>query len=174
MSFDPYRPIYELLESGGQVLEVILVVTFVIWLLIVERYWYFVQQRSFVSDIAARWNARSDRRSRASQAIRACWLSQLRCRLERRIGLVKTLVSVSLLLGLFGTVTGMIGVFEGMSMFGAGEPGGVRAVADGITVAVIPAMAGMVAALSGLYFSAQLQKRAAREVRKLHDRLSLG
>ncbi len=174
MIFDLYQPLRDLLESGGQVLEVILVVTFVIWLLIIERYWYFAQQRPFVSAVAARWNARSDKRSRASRMIRACWLSQFRRRLEQRIGLVKVLVSVSLLLGLFGTVTGMIRVFEGMSVFSAGGPGGIRAVADGVTVATIPAMAGMVAALSGLYFSAQLQKRAAREVRKLYDRLTLG
>lgn len=168
-----YRPIFDLLESGGPVLAVILVVTFAIWLLILERYWYFAQQRTFVAGVAARWRARPDKRSRAARAIRACWLSQFRRRLERRIGLVKVLVSVSLLLGLLGTVTGMIGVFEGMSVFGGGGPGGIRAVADGVTVATIPAMAGMVAALSGLYFSAQLQKRAAREVRKLYDRLTV-
>ena len=174
MILDLYQPIGALLESGGPVLAVILVVTFVIWLLIIERYWYFAQQRAFVSDVAARWRARADKHSRASRMIRACWLSQYRRRLERRISLVKVLVSVSLLLGLLGTVTGMIGVFEGMSVFGAGGPGGIRAVADGVTVATIPAMAGMVAALSGLYFSTQLQKRAAREVRKLHDRLTVG
>ncbi len=170
-----HRALTDLLASGGPVLTVLLVVTFVIWLLILERYWYFtLQQRVVADEVASRWKVRSDRRSRASRMIRACWLSQFHRRLEQRLGLIRVLVGTSLLLGLLGTVTGMIGVFESMSAFGAGGPGGIRAVADGVTGATIPAMAGMVAALSGVYFSAQLQKRAAHEVRGLRDRLALG
>ncbi len=174
MNIGLYHSMHAFLDSGGFVLNVILAITFVIWLLIIERYWYFAfQQRSLSNEIATRWRRRADRRSRASRMIRTCWLSQFRLRLEQRIGLVKVLVSVSLLLGLLGTVTGMVSVFEGLSVFGAGGPGGIRAVADGVTSATIPAMAGMVAALSGLYFSVQLQKRVAREVRKLRERLAL-
>ena len=163
------------LDSGGLVLAVILAVTFIVWLLIIERYWYFTfQRRALSNDISKRWRARTDKRSRIARTIRACWLSQFRLRLEQRIGLIKALVSVSLLLGLLGTVTGMVGVFEGLSVSGAGgEAGGIRVVADGVTRATIPAMAGMVAALSGLYFSVQLKRRAAHEVRKLSDCLEL-
>ncbi len=174
VSLDPFRPIGELLESGGPVLGILLVMTFVMWLLIIERYWYLsFQQRFFADEFASRWRARSDRRSRAARMIRSCWLSQFRCHLEQRIALIRMLVGISLLLGLLGTVTGMVGVFEGLSVFGVGGSGGIRAVADGIAGAVFPAMAGMVAALSGVYFSAQLKKRVAHAVRVLRVCLAL-
>ena len=170
-----YHAMGAFLDSGGLVLAVILAFTFVIWLLIIERYWYFAFHSGARADeFSAGWRARADQRSRAARALRACWLSQFRLQLEQRIGLISTLVGISLLLGLLGTVSGMVGVFEGLSVFGAGASGGIRAVADGVTRATIPAMAGMVAALSGVYFSAQLKKRAAREVRKLRAQLALG
>ena len=161
-------------DIGGPVLEVILVLTFLMWLLLVERYWFFASQRGSSGDrVAALWSTRSDRHSYASRMIRACWLSQFEVRLNCRLTLIKALVSVSLLLGLLGTVTGMVNVFDKLSMPGVGEAGGIRAIADGVAGAAIPAMAGMVTALSGVYFSAQLKKRAVVEVRKLRARLTL-
>ena len=168
MGFAPY-----LFDHGGLALEVIFAVTFVLWMLIIERYWYCAfQQRTFADELAARWRARANRRSHASRSIRACWLSQFRLRLERRVSLIKALVGVSLLLGLLGTVIGMIGVFESVPAFGAGGIG-VRAISDGVTAAIIPAMAGMAAALPGLYFVAQLRRRVEVEVQKLRSRLAL-
>jgi biopolymer transport protein ExbB len=45
--------------------------------------------------------------------------------------------------------------------------------AGGISKATLPTMAGMVAALSGLIFSVQLERRAKREGREMADRLVL-
>ena len=64
--------------------------------------------------------------------------------------MVKTLVALCPLLGLLGTVTGMIEVFDVMAIAGSGN---ARAMAAGVSKATIPTMAGMVAAISGLYFS---------------------
>ena len=174
MSINFYHSIIDFLEYGGAVIEVIFIVTFIIWLLIIERYWYCAFQQRFVADkLVARWHIRCDKRPRASRLIRSCWLSQFRCLLEQNIGLIEVLVSVSLLLGLLGTVTGMIGVFEGMSTFDTGGQSGIQVIVDGVTVAIIPAMAGMIVALSGVYFSVQLKKRTKKEVRKLNGRLTL-
>ena len=173
MSIGIYRAIGDLLDHGGAVLEVIFVVTFVIWVLIIDRYWFFAFQRREIADaFARRWQRRGDKCSRAALMIRTCWLSQFRCCLERRLGLLQMLVGTSLLLGLLGTVIGMIGVFEGISSFSTAASG-IRGLTNSITAATIPAMAGMVAALSGVYFSAQLKKRAAYAVHDLRARLAV-
>jgi biopolymer transport protein ExbB len=66
------------------------------------------------------------------------------------------------LLGLLGTVSGMIKVFEVIYAFGAGN---ARGMAAGISEALITTMAGLITALSGLFFAANLESRArhARE-----------
>jgi biopolymer transport protein ExbB len=68
-----------------------------------------------------------------------------------------------------GTVTGMISVFEVMSLLGGGSP---RAMAEGVSRATIPTMAGMVAAISGIYFSAWLERETEAEVRRTEDLLT--
>ncbi len=75
------------------------------------------------------------------------------------------------LLGLLGTVTGMIEVFDVMAIAGSGNP---RAMASGVSRATIPTMAGMVAALSGLIFSVQLERRSKSEASRIADQLAPG
>ncbi len=89
--------------------------------------------------------------------IRTMLISQVRQNLDRSLLIVKTLVAVCPLLGLLGTVTGMIEVFDVMAIAGSGN---VRAMASGVSKATIPTMAGMVAALSGLYFSVSMERFA--------------
>ncbi len=157
--------------SGGQVLGIILVTTFVMWFLIVERYWYFFFQKGdAVNKILIRWAAMSDADTWRLRMIRACYISQFKQQVTMRIGWIKVLITVSMLLGLLGTIVGMIDVFEGMMLTQASD---VRVLAAGVSRTVIPAMAGLVAALSGLYFSFQLEQSASREVQKLADKLTV-
>ena len=79
------------------------------------------------------------------------------------MSIIKTLIALCPLLGLLGTVTGMIEVFEIMAAVGTGN---ARAMASGISKATIPTMAGMVGALSGIYFNARLERMIKR---KKHD-----
>ena len=53
------------------------------------------------------------------------------------------------MIGLLGTVYGMIEVFEVLSFLGTGNP---RAMSSGVAMATIPTMSGMVITLFGLYF----------------------
>ena len=80
--------------------------------------------------------------------------------LNRTIPLIKTLVALCPLLGLLGTVTGMVEAFDVMAIAGSGNP---RAMASAVSRAILPTMAGMVAALSGFVFSVQIEKRAQSE-----------
>lgn len=72
------------------------------------------------------------------------------------------------LLGLLGTVTGMIQVFNVMAVAGTSN---ARLMAAGVSAATIPTMAGLVAALSGLYFASSLQRRAKDKIQILEDSL---
>ena len=83
--------------------------------------------------------------------------------------LIDTLVALCPLLGLLGTVTGMIEVFNVMAVTGGGD---AKSMAGGVEKATIPTMAGMVAALSGLFANTYIQRIANREQILLEDQLT--
>jgi len=88
--------------------------------------------------------------------------------LERGLTLVGVLAAIAPLLGLLGTVLGMIGTFDTIAVFGTGN---ARAMAGGISQALITTQTGLLIAIPGLYMRNFLQRRAAN----LHHRLeSLG
>ena len=74
------------------------------------------------------------------------------------------------LLGLLGTVTGMIEVFNILAITGGGD---ARSMASGVSKATIPTMAGMVAALSGVFASTWLARKAEREKELIQDQLTI-
>lgn len=158
------------MESGGDVLVVIFAVTLLMWTLILERVWFMrishPRKRKQVLDA---WQKREDHTSWYAQAIRRKIVSEVSEGLHHALPMIKTLVALCPLLGLLGTVTGMIEVFNVMAIAGNGNP---RAMASGVSMATIPTMAGMVAALSGLYMSAQLKKFAEEETRRVSDAMT--
>jgi len=157
------------MEKGGPVLYWIMLTTFLMWVLIIERLWYlrFVfkgdQQR-----IQTIWEHRKERKSWYAHKIRTALISRASERLHQGINIIKTLVALCPLVGLLGTVTGMINVFEVMAILGSGN---ARAMADGVSKATIPTMAGMVAALSGVFISTYLERMVARGSDSLEDSL---
>ncbi len=166
---DGFLSIRDFLELGGNVLFAIMLVTFVMWTLILERYIYLrTGYRAAVNEVLEEWRARADRSSWYAQQIRRELVSRMSMSLERGIPLIKTLVALCPLLGLLGTVTGMVEVFQVMSISGSGN---ARAMASGVSKATIPTMAGMVAAISGLIFSVQLERRAKSETDWVADEL---
>ena len=64
--------------------------------------------------------------------------------LERWQGLIKLLAAVAPLLGLLGTVTGMIATFQAITQYGTGDP---KMMADGISQALVTTVLGLVAAI---------------------------
>ena len=70
--------------------------------------------------------------------------SALQPTLERFLTTVKVLSVVSPLLGLLGTVTGMIQTFQAITLFGAGDP---KLMAGGISVALVTTMLGLYSAI---------------------------
>jgi biopolymer transport protein ExbB len=159
----------DFVETGGDVLFIIAIVTFGMWLLIFERYWFFSRVHPKIAEqVQKQWDARQDQRSWYAHKIRLLLITDVDIELQRGLQIIKSLVALCPMLGLLGTVTGMIEVFDVMAIAGSGN---VRGMAGGISKATLPTMAGMVAALSGLIFSVQLERRAKREGRLMSDRL---
>jgi len=159
------------IEKGGPVLYGVMVVTFAMWVLIIERIWYFsaVAEKD-VQRVLSAWESREERRSWYAHKVRQAMISEVSQNLNANVGMIKTLVATCPLVGLLGTVTGMVAVFDVMAVLGSGN---ARAMADGVSKATLPTMAGMVAALSGVFMSTWLERKAKRESEKLEDTLTM-
>ncbi len=170
----------EFLETGGNVLVVIMIVTFIMWAFILERlaYWRFAHGRMEKDKISAwrEWTGghpvtTEDRwRWFQGHAVREQLISEARQSAEQNVELVKTLVAIAPMLGLLGTVTGMVEVFDVMAISGSSN---ARAMSAGVSKATIPTMAGMVSALSGLFLSNYIERLAKKKVQSLGDHLEI-
>ncbi|MBE0363491.1 biopolymer transport protein ExbB [Pseudoalteromonas ulvae UL12] len=164
-----WESVRDFVATGGQVLYVVAIALFLMWVLMIERYWFLTAEFPRMrKSIIASWDARQDTTSWYAHRIRDAWISDAAEKLNQRMLLIKTLVAICPLIGLLGTVTGMIAVFETMANQGTGN---ARLMAAGISMATIPTMAGMVAALSGVFFSTRLEAKAKVAKAKLVDSL---
>jgi biopolymer transport protein ExbB len=167
-----YESLQTFLASGGEVLVAIMILTFVMWGLILERLMYWTTAQSGVLRRAKRaWEARSDHKSWFAHAYRNRLLSEARQEAERFNGVIKILVAVTPLLGLLGTVTGMVFVFDVMAVTGSSN---ARLMAAGISRATIPTMAGLFVSVSGVMFTYWFDRFVARQQAKLGEDLKLG
>ncbi|MCB2386718.1 MotA/TolQ/ExbB proton channel family protein [Thalassolituus alkanivorans] len=88
-------------------------------------------------------------------------------RLTRAIGWIKIISVVAPLLGLLGTVTGMIDVFETMSLFGTGDP---KLMAGGISQALVTTVLGLVAAIPCVFLHTLTNNRSRELMMILEER----
>ena len=167
--YEAVGSVRDFIELGGNVLYGIMIVLFLMWTLIFERLWFLYRvypgrKRAVVTE----WEDRADTTSWYAKRIRESLVSEASLALKRNVGVIKALIAICPLLGLLGTVTGMIAVFDVMTYSGGGN---ARAMAGGVSMATVPTMAGMVAALSGVYFGTWLEHKAQTETEKLEDLL---
>lgn len=167
--YDALGSIRSFLDLGGDVLYAIMFVLFLMWTFILERLWYFYRVHpSEKQAIVNAWESRADTKSWYAKRIREEMISRTSIALKNNIALIKALIAICPLLGLMGTVTGMVSVFDVMTYAGSGN---ARAMAAGVSMATVPTMAGMVAALSGVYFGTWLEHKATTETEALGDLL---
>ena len=105
--------IRDFIEAGGQVLLVIGILIFTMWLMILERIFYYLNgHRTNVKETRQRWQQREDKSSWNAEQIRQAMISRVSLALGGNLPVIKALVALCPLLGLMGTVTGMIEVFD--------------------------------------------------------------
>ena len=142
------------MEKGGDVLWLIAGLVFFMWMLIFERIWYFsVAWKKDRAAAVSTWESRTERKSWNAKAIRMKLLSNSRELINENMAVISTCVALCPLLGLLGTVTGMIEVFNVMAVTGGGD---AKSMAGGVEKSTIPTLSGMVAALSGLFANTYL------------------
>jgi len=91
-------------------------------------------------------------------------------KLERGLNTLKVLAGVAPLLGLLGTVTGMIVTFQAITLFGTGDP---KLMAGGISQALVTTVLGLVAAIPLLLLHSLASGRA-RTVQQILEEQSAG
>ncbi|MGF1695297.1 MotA/TolQ/ExbB proton channel family protein [Vibrio lamellibrachiae] len=147
----------QFMQQGGFVLWWLAAVVLLYWFLVIERVLYvtlyFPKQRQLWVD---KWHERMDHSSWHARSIKEGWLGEARTSLQQNLSFIKLLVALCPMLGLLGTVTGMISVFDVMANQGSSDP---QLMASGISLATLPTMAGMVAALAGMFVHARLSKK---------------
>ncbi|WP_110691897.1 MotA/TolQ/ExbB proton channel family protein [Salinicola halophyticus] len=90
-------------------------------------------------------------------------------RLERGQPIVKLIAAVAPLLGLLGTVTGMIVTFQSITVFGTGDP---QLMAGGISQALVTTVLGLITAVPLLFVNTALSSRSRRLIGLLEGRAS--
>jgi biopolymer transport protein ExbB len=168
---DASSAIRDFLELGGPMLNAIALTILMMWIRVFERLLFFRTelQRLFAREHSA-WQARQERRSWFAQAIREASISRARLAAEQSLPFIRTLVALCPLLGLMGTVSGMIEVFDALAISGTGN---ARSMAAGVSRATIPTMAGMVGAVLGLLAVALLARIAKQQVAQFDEKLVL-
>ncbi len=162
-------PLSEFMSQGGTILWWLAAVVAVSWLLVVERVIYLTftfpkQRKQWIE----KWHARTEHNSWHAHAIKEGWVGQAHIALTQNLNVIKVMVAICPMLGLLGTVTGMISVFDVMATQGSSDP---KLMASGISLATLPTMAGMVAALAGMFVHARLVKKCRLLEMKLEKSL---
>ena len=85
---------------------------------------------------------------------------------ERRLNLLSSVISISPMLGLLGTVTGMIRAFTNISKYGAGD---AAIVADGIAEALLTTAAGLMIAIPVIVVYNYLNRRLEKMENEIDD-----
>lgn len=148
-------------------MQALLAVCLCLWLLIVERYCFYYWQ-------LPKLNLQLQQQLQQRQLSQLPWawqhslqtklLSQYQGLLNAKLSSIRLLIKLCPLLGLLGTVSGMIHVFDVIAITGNSD---AKAMAAGIYHATVPTMAGLMLALSGLYFSHQLKAKAEHEYQQI-------
>lgn len=177
-----FEQIREYLDTGGVVMVPLLAVSLIMWVLIINRAFFFrrLYHRNMPREKAGQFVSSGNVPSfKAFRGITAMFVSEFLVRrtgdrrqdrraldetvmilslsLDRYLGLIGVLARVAPMLGLLGTILGMMRTFTIIAVFGTGNP---KAMAAGISEALITTQTGLLVAIPGLYMYGFLSRRA--------------
>ncbi len=163
----PYHSVADLMNAGGPLIAWIFLAGMAMWGLIFERWWFFKKQLpSMVSGMLGTWTQRKEHASWASHQIRKAMVSRLNSEMSSNMPTLKVLVPLCPLLGLVGTVTGMLEVFDSMAILGSAD---ARTMASGVSKAMNCTMTGLAISVSGMYPLFYFQSLIRKQTELLAD-----
>ncbi len=171
-----------MIEAGGFVMPPLIALSVVMWILIIHRVFFFRRlyrknmtrkkaakylkegrypnfktYRGATALLLTRFLDRKSNNAGLNKFILDEAVLDLISSLNRYLSLIGVLATLAPLLGLLGTVTGMMTTFDVISVFGTGN---AKAMAGGIKEALITTQTGLMVAIPGLYMSHFLNRRA--------------
>ena len=145
----PFSLVSDFINLGGTVLIVLFFVAVYMWVLISERiYFYRFILDDFIDSSFSSYKDLIGKDYWVNNKIKDMSLADINLKKNKNLNQIKGLVALCPLLGLLGTVTGMIEVFDVMAFTGTGNP---RLMAGGISKATLPTMTGLVISITGLF-----------------------
>lgn len=169
--------IQQTLHEGGITLWVLLVLAVAIYAILYKLWMMLRQTRREVRaqtwvranrvDKALPWDQKAPSRREIQRSYAAMELDQM-ARIERRLPFLAVLVSTAPLLGLMGTVGGMLITFSGMAL---GNAAPIDTVSAGISKALVTTQAGLVIAIPAAFLLGLLKRRAERTHLELQQQL---
>ena len=164
----PYTAVRDLVDQGGPFVFLIFSSGVIMWTLVIERIWYFTRVLPHETDqLVATWNSRADHISWCARKIRQMMISRLNSAMNANLLVMRVLVPMAPLLGLIGTVSGMLEVFDSMALRGSAD---ARTMASGVSHAMICTMSGLAVSITGLYPVYAFTKKADHETELLNER----
>ncbi len=177
------------LQDGGVVMLPLVLVSLLMWILIMDRIFFFrrlyrktmsartarehIQQqrmpdpgqyRGIVSLLVAEFLEHRSGDRMLDRFILDERVQHINRRMKDYLALIGVLAAIAPLLGLLGTVTGMIATFDVLSVFGTGN---AKAMAGGISEALITTQTGLLVAIPGLYMKGFLDRRAENLIQRV-------
>jgi len=155
----------ELIIKGGPVLYLLFFLTLLIFTVLINKYYFvFVDKELWYKEKLDIFYSDFPPSKIKLYNVEKTFLSEFKRDSLSNIRLLDGLIGMCPMIGLLGTVYGMIEVFEVLSFLGTGNP---RAMSSGVAKATIPTMASMVITLFGLYFRQDLTQRISKTTDKM-------
>jgi biopolymer transport protein ExbB len=180
---------YEYFRPGGWVMVLLVIVSFWMWGLVFERlvsFWSMDRQDIDLKGALASLKKKTAIRN--TTGICACLVSGFKLvrtgdssldqrfleqyalmqkpRIRRCLSTITILAATAPLLGLLGTVTGMVTTFDVIAAFGSGN---AKALSGGISKALVTTQCGLIVGIPGLFMSRMLTRRAQAIERRLTE-----
>ena len=166
----PIHAMLAMRELGGPIVDWIFITCLIMWCIVVERFWYFskILPKSAAASLQE-WTNRAERSSWQARQIRRAMISRLNAGMGTNLQVLRVLVPMAPLLGLLGTVSGMLNVFDSMAARGSAD---ARSMANGVSEAMICTLTGLAVSISGLYPVFYFRRRVKLETDRLADRFT--
>jgi len=167
---DSGHALLDFMTAGGVVMWALAGLCVLYWTLVFERLWFM--RRVFPHWVELRrqaWAQLADEPGSWQRAVRLAWLAQAQQQLSGPLRLSKTLVAMYPLLGLLGTVMGMMTAFDAMANAqGQADP---AELSGGIYEALSTTATGLAIAIPFAAIAAWMEFRMRRMQQQINDLL---